>query len=379
MTEQMHWRRPNPHRHLQCRSIVIPLQNGEDITIPGQLRYETGYSHWQVADGSEEVEFLSWAGFDNERYVYRISQEFDDEVLQLSVTQWDPHTCQGYCYPTFAFSYGPCQDMFWSRSPANVPDSFWTDRDDPVFNAVSKEQSLNDAFDTVLQANLNRVEISKMEDEMAYDVLYKKLLHHPTITKLDIATAEYCKEALVDFCCNLIANSDTLEEVFFQDIGSLNENMVEKLFNSLKTSPNVKVLDLRTSRYLETWHKASPGRGGRGSSNPGLSVEPILASLESFEGSQYSLKTLDFGGNAMASSTSMVCPFVTKLLSSSLGLERLSFRGCALAEEGLLSVAKELENNSSLTFLDLSHNVITKPVMQQLAKSLAKNTTLRKL
>lgn len=78
-------------------------------------------------------------------------------------------------------------------------------------------------------------------------------------------------------------------------------------------------------------------------------------------------------------SSSPVCPLVTKLLSPYLGLQRLSFRGCALTEAGLLAVAKELEDNRCLEFLDLSHNVMTKPVVQQLAKSLVMSRSLRKL
>jgi len=378
-------------------SIVIPLQNGEEITIPGQLRYKEG-DHWRLPDmelGCEEdgrrrlldmddVEksFSSWACCRNRNYVYDISQEFHDEVLHLSVLQLYPVTFEGHGYSSisYAFSYGPCQDIFWSRSPANVPDSAWREWDEQMLKAISKEQSLNYAFDLVLQANLNNLGISKMKDAIAYDVLYKKLLHHPTVTKLDIPSAQYCKGALVEFCCNLIANSDTLEEVFFQDIGSLDENMVQKLFQALMTSPKVKVLDLRTSRLLETWDKASPAGHPRGfmASDPVIPVEPILEALECGEGSQCSLQTLDFGGNMMPSS-SPICPLVTILLSPSLGLQRVSFRGCALTEAGLLSVAKELETNNCLEFLDLSHNVITKPAMQQLAKSLAKNTTLRKL
>ncbi|CAJ1953907.1 unnamed protein product [Cylindrotheca closterium] len=359
-------------------SIVIPLQNGKHIILPPQLRYKVNYGGWQVADGRERASFFDWAGSNNERCVYRISEEFDDDVLQLSVRQWDPYTCQGRVWNTFHFSYGPCQDVFWSRSPANVPDSVWRDWDKPMSTTFSEEQSPNDAFCTILQANLNWVEITKIENEIAYDILYQKLLHHPTITKIDIPSAEYHQETVVDFCCNLIANSDTLEAIFFQDIGSLDEHLVQKMFQSLETSLTLKSLDLRTSRYLETWGKCGPGTQ-RSKSKPGLPVEAILAALECFdEASQCSLRTLDFGGNPMALSSS-ICPFVMKLLSPGLGLERLSFRGCALTEAGLLSVAKELDNNTSLKFLDLSHNVISKPVMEQLTKSLAKNTTLRSL
>ena len=74
-------------------SIVIPLQNGNDVILPTQLRYKVDFDYWQLGDGSEEASFLSWAGYDIERYVYRISQEFRDEVLKLSVTQWNPNIC----------------------------------------------------------------------------------------------------------------------------------------------------------------------------------------------------------------------------------------------------------------------------------------------
>lgn len=196
---------------------VHDVEGSNVITIPGQLRYRVDDyydNNWLI--GNEEASFHSWAGSsEDDCLVYRISQDFNNEILDICITQWDPHTCQGTHFPTFSFSYGPSKDFFWSRSPAAVPDSFWKDK--------NEERSLNnDAFDTIiLKAKLNRLEITQMKDEVAYDVLYPKLFHHPNITKLDIPSAEYCKEALVDFCCNLLANSDTLEEFFFHDIGSL--------------------------------------------------------------------------------------------------------------------------------------------------------------
>ena len=127
----------------------------------------------------------------------------------------------------------------------------------------------------------------------------------------------------------------------------------------------MKVLDLRTSRYLEIWRHQVRDCW------PALPVEPIFASVECF-----SFKTLLIRRvcDGIIVSSSSICPLVNNLRSSSFELQRVSIRGCAISEEGLVWLPM-----SWMTMAVWIFGHITKPVMKQLSKYLATIATLRKL
>jgi hypothetical protein len=319
--------------------------------------------------------FRSWTASKHSQTVFRIEEIYDEIYgCTVSVKMWDPSVCQGRYFPRFVFACFPSQDMFWSRLTPDV----WKQT-----RPRTKEQSLRLIFDIVFQADLGRVEITALDDDEATNILYEKLLNNPNITTLEYSNSSIVWPSKVkqrgrramDLCCKLVANSSTLKGVLIENAGKLDRETVEQLFLSLQKNTSLKVLDMRSSRYLESWYKSKPRNEIRDKPNNPIYIKPLISALLSSQ-RQFKLRNLDLGGNVILS-TAAICSLAKSL--PSLDLNRLSLRGCSLTETSLLAIAKSLETNKVLTELDLSHNTCTTPVLEELTNSLEYNRALKRL
>jgi hypothetical protein len=348
------------------KAIVIPLTDGDNLAFPFEVQCR---GSWRNAD--EIASLLAMIVIPDEDTVVRLYEKFhpDAQDYGVSIQIWDPYTCQGSSFTIMDLVLLPSPDCSWSRLSANVAEDFWTQNQQPAM-----EEKLKAVLEFVMQAvPLDHLEISGLEHEIASDILYQKLLNNPKATKLEFSYYKGHQRNVVDLCCKLVANSTTLKEVVFYNIGKFEQDSAQRLFQAMQSNnSNLKILNLRRSRYLESWGKRGPGNKG----NKPIRIEPLVSALLGHSERHCPLEVLDLGGNPILS-TSPRCPLAAA--RPSLGLKRLSLRGCSLTETALLDIAKGLEENHVLRHLDLSHNTLTKPIIEQLALSLEKNTMLKTL
>jgi hypothetical protein len=346
--------------------IVIPLTNGDNIALPFELqsRFSRNYDF-------EIASVLEMFVIPDRDTVFRLYEEYPNaQEYLVIIAKWDPYDCQGGGrFTSLQLVLKPSPDCIWSRLSANVTEDFWTQKQQPAM-----EEELKAVFEFVVESvPLDRLEISGLKHEIASDILYQKLLNNPKATKLEFSSHKGRQRNVVDLCCNLIANSTTLNEVVFHDIEKFEQDSAQRLFQAMQSNnSNLKILSIKRSRYLQSWGKAGPGnKGGKP-----IRIEPLVSALLGHSERPYPLEVLDLGGNPILS-TSPRCPLAAAM--PSLGLKRLSLRGCSLVETALLDIVKGLEQNHVLRHLDLSHNTFTKPISEQLALSLEKNTMLKTL
>lgn len=356
---------------------MIPLRNGDSIDIPFvavQHKIPYGLS-WSDDDSESLVDVArKFVGSDDEQgvvRVFRIYQTHDPYVdsTALWMEKWYPYTCQGRHFPIMAFVLCPCQDIFWSRVSSKVKEDFWTERQLPAVEAIETINAIMEAVP------LDCLEIAGLKNGATYEILYAKLLDHPRATKLQFSRYKVNDPRVIDLCCKLVANSTTLEDVHFENIAHFGRKGSLRLFQALRSNSNLKTLDLRSSRYLESWGKDHPGNEIRGIRTKRIQIEPLVEALLRTE-RPCPLEALDLGGNPI-----LCTPAILSLAAAlpSLKLQSLSLRGCCLNEKTLLAIVISLRKNHVLRHLDLSHNTLTGPIVERLIYSLKNNVTLQTL
>ena len=264
----------------------------------------------------------------------------------------------------------------------------------------SSIQDISETFDAlweiVLGSVAGRIGVGTLQHDLAADTLCQKLqsgrftsidaieFHNGEISyktdenKKQAALLEIDnKQRVMDLCCKLLRKGPaTLQTVYFKDLAKkYDAQTIKELFQCLQKNTTLQTFDARSSRYIHSWNRICSGyHNASREKESDFSIEPLISALLNNE-NVHAMKRLDLSGNHLSKASAVQ---LAKALHR-LGLKELLLRETELDEESLLELARSIRSDSSLRLLNISCNLFSPKVMEEMTTSLQQNKTLETL